>query len=50
MHAEQKDGIGWMTFNHPERHNALSLEMWQAMGDILEHFAQDDEVRVIIMR
>ena len=31
-------GIGWMTFNNPARHNALSLEMWQAIGDILEHF------------
>ena len=31
-------GIGWMTFNNPARHNALSLEMWQGIGDILEYF------------
>jgi len=44
------DGIGWIVFNHPERHNALSLEMWQGLGDILESYAADDRVRVAIMR
>ena len=40
-------GIGWMTFNNPARHNALSLEMWQAIGDILEHFQNDEAVRAV---
>jgi enoyl-CoA hydratase len=47
----QKDGaIGWMIFNNPERRNALSLDMWQAMPVILEHFDRDPEVRVIVLR
>ena len=33
------DGIGWLIFNQPERHNALSLEMWQGIGDVLEAYA-----------
>jgi enoyl-CoA hydratase len=44
------NGIGWIIFNHPERHNALSLEMWQGLGDILESYATDDRVRVAVMR
>ena len=36
--AEVEDGIGWLTFNHPERRNAISLEMWQGIGDALEAF------------
>lgn len=44
------NGIGWIIFNHPERHNALSLEMWQGLGDILEAYAADDRVRVAVMR
>ena len=33
----RKDGpIGTMIFNNPERHNATSLEMWQAANEILE--------------
>lgn len=50
MQAWQENGIGWMIFNNPARHNALSLEMWQAIGDILESFENDDQVRVVIMR
>ena len=50
MLGHSEDGIGWMIFNHPERHNALALEMWQGISDILSHFAQDDSVRCIVMR
>ena len=50
MQARIEDGIGWMIFNHPARHNALSLEMWQAIGDILEHYEEHPDVRVAIMR
>ena len=38
------DGIGWLIFNQPERHNALSLEMWQGIGDVLESYAGDPDV------
>ena len=50
MVARSGDGIGWMIFNHPARHNALSLEMWRGIADILEAFAEDAEVRVVVMR
>ena len=34
----RKDGaIGWVTFNNPERRNAMSLEMWSALSTILAH-------------
>jgi enoyl-CoA hydratase len=45
-----KDGrVGTMTFNNPERHNAVSLEMWQSAAKILDQFAADDEVRVVVL-
>ena len=45
-----KDGsIGWMTFNNPERRNAVSLDMYQAIPEIMEAFDQDEEVRVIVI-
>ncbi len=50
MLAHREDAIGWMTFNHPARHNALSLEMWRTIGDILETWSNDDDIRVVIMR
>ncbi len=50
MIAQKADGIGWMIFNNPERHNAVSLEMWQAAIEIIEDFLRDDAVRVIVVR
>jgi enoyl-CoA hydratase/carnithine racemase len=50
MLADISDGIGWITFNNPERRNAISLEMWEALGAILEAFQDDPEVRVVVMK
>src|SRR5438046_1284725 len=46
----EKDGpIGRITFNNPARHNAVSLEMWQALAQIMEDFERDDAIRVIVV-
>ena len=50
MIAEVDAGIGWVTYNNPARHNAVSLEMWEAQGAILESFQNDGEVRVVVLR
>ena len=50
MLAHVEDGVGWMTFNNPERLNAMSLEMWGAVEAIVERFAGDDGVRVVVMK
>jgi enoyl-CoA hydratase len=50
MIARKADGIGWMIFNNPERHNAVSLEMWEAAIEIIEDFRRDESVRVIVVR
>jgi enoyl-CoA hydratase len=46
----RKDGrIGYVIFNNPERHNAVSMEMWEATQAILDGYAKDDEVRVVVL-
>jgi enoyl-CoA hydratase/carnithine racemase len=50
MIAEKDGAIGWMVFNNPERRNALSMDMWQAIPAILDHFESDPEVRVIVLK
>ena len=47
--ARVEDGVGWLTFNSPERRNAVSLEMWKGMGDACAAFEADPEVRVVVM-
>ncbi len=48
--ASVAQGIGWLTFNNPERRNAISLEMWQGLGEALQAFQQDDSVRVVVLK
>src|SRR6202171_4243369 len=46
----RKDGrIGYLIFNNPERHNAVSLDMWAATSRILADFAKDEDVRVVVV-
>jgi enoyl-CoA hydratase/carnithine racemase len=46
----RKDGrVGTVIFNNPERHNAVSLEMWDATTHILDDFAKDDDIRVVVL-
>lgn len=49
MIARKADGFGWVIFNNPERHNAVSLDMWRAVIGIMQDFAQDPDVRVILI-
>ena len=50
MLAEKEGAIGWVTFNQPEKHNAVSFEMWQALPAILDTYAADDDVRVVVLK
>jgi enoyl-CoA hydratase len=46
----RKDGaIGWLVFNNPERRNAVSLEMWQAIPAVLADFEADPRIRVVVL-
>jgi enoyl-CoA hydratase len=49
MLAQKADGVGTMTFNNPEKRNAVSFEMWKAADIILADFAADDSVRVVVV-
>jgi enoyl-CoA hydratase len=49
MISKVEDGVGWMIFNNPERHNAISLEMWDAALEIMAGFAADPSVRVMVV-
>ena len=46
----RKDGaVGQIIFNNPARHNAVSLEMWQMAEALLEDFAADPDLRVLVV-
>jgi len=43
------EGIGVITFNNPEKRNAMSLEMWEGLGQALSELRDDPEVRVVVL-
>ena len=49
MLAAVQDGVGLLTFNQPEKRNAMSVEMWDGLAAILEGWGEDDAVRVVVM-
>lgn len=47
--VEQSGAIARIIFNQPEKRNAVSLEMWEAVEVALDQFATDKKVRVLIL-
>ena len=46
----RRDGaVGHMIFNQPEKHNAVSLEMWEAAERIMQDFEADRSIRVLVL-
>ncbi|CCE01304.1 enoyl-CoA hydratase [Bradyrhizobium sp. STM 3809] len=43
------DGVGIVTFNNPEKRNAMSLQMWEGLGQALTALRDDDAVRVAVL-
>ncbi len=43
------DGVGIVTFNNPEKRNAISLDMWEGLGHALTELRDDPDVRVVIL-
>ncbi|NIA71480.1 enoyl-CoA hydratase [Pelagibius litoralis] len=47
--TERNGDIARIIFNQPEKRNAVSLEMWEAVETALEAFAEDPSVRILIL-
>ena len=48
--AHKEGPIGWITFNNPARHNAVSMSMWESIPPALAAFERDPQVRLVILR
>jgi enoyl-CoA hydratase/carnithine racemase len=50
VHVAVEGAIGWLVFDQPERRNAISLEMWQAIPPAAAALEADPAVRVVVLR
>jgi enoyl-CoA hydratase len=47
--SRKEGAVGYVIFNNPERHNAVSLDMWEAASQFLENFRNDKNIRVVVL-
>ena len=48
--GSRRDGaIGWLIFDNPERRNAVSVEMWEAIPQVLGDFGADAAIRLVVL-
>jgi enoyl-CoA hydratase/carnithine racemase len=47
--VDVEDGVALVTFNQPEKHNALSYAIWKALPPTIRSLQDDPEVRVVIL-
>lgn len=50
MLAETEGPVGTIVFNQPEKHNAVSVEMWIGLGEIIATMEADPAIRVVVLR
>src|SRR4051794_24605467 len=43
------EGVGVITFNNPDKRNAMSLDMWEGLGHALIALRDDPDIRVVIL-
>jgi trans-feruloyl-CoA hydratase/vanillin synthase len=49
VRVEVEEGIGWVTFDRPEKRNAMSPTLNREMREILEALEVDGEVKVLVL-
>lgn len=47
--VEKEGAIGRLILNQPEKRNAIGFEMWQGIGDAMETFSNDAQIRVVVV-
>jgi len=47
---DQDPRLGWIVFDHPERRNAISVDMWRQIPVAIGELAEDASVRVVLLR
>jgi enoyl-CoA hydratase len=48
--AQREGHVAWLSFNRPEKHNALSAEMFAGLNQLAEMWNADHDVRVVVLQ
>ncbi len=50
VRIEKEGALGFLVFDHPERRNAISVDMWRAIPVAVRELEEDADVRVVVLR
>ena len=50
MLSRTQDSVGYIIFNNPEKHNAVSTEMWDALEKFLNEFREDKSIGLLFLK
>ncbi len=50
VRVEKRGAVGTIVFDHPERRNAISAEMWAAIPQATSDLDDDPDIRVVVLR
>lgn len=44
------DGVATLTINRPQQRNAITLNMWRSLADVVTQLEQDERTRVVVVQ
>jgi enoyl-CoA hydratase/carnithine racemase len=47
---EQRAAVGWLTFNRPDKRNAMTWEMYAALRRLCDYVESEPTIRVLVLR
>lgn len=47
--VEREGKVGWVTFNDPAKHNAVSFDMWAGLPLALDAFEKDTQIACVVL-
>jgi enoyl-CoA hydratase len=50
VRTERVAQVGYVTFDNPAKHNAMTFDMWQSLPALLQALDDDPAIRVIVLR
>lgn len=50
MQLVKEAPVAWIIIDHPQRRNAMSIDMWQAIPRMMDEIEADDDIRVVVVK
>ena len=46
---ERQGNVGWLRLNRPQRHNAMTIQLWTELAELGQELVNDDSLRALVV-